>query len=319
MVEYTEPKDAIRAKLSLRHVAAHYGIVIDESGRALCPFHRDSNPSFEVYTARSGDHERWICFPCRAMNEHDINGGDVFHLIMRQEGVGFGGALERARLMARDTPAFRAIQAQPKPTLDPEMWTEHLIAGRNLALDHPRDLEAAGGFPVGWANTLIHRWGWGLSDDGWALVPHYDRSTHLTGIKLRPPTGGRMASVPGSHFLHLYGAWHSSTDQAVLVCEGETDTIWAAHELSGRAARVYGVPSGAGTPLTSEMMQPLVGKDVWLCFDADPPGRGGAERWAATLLQVARGVNVCRLPEGHDLRSASPGVVSLFGDAERLK
>ena len=77
--------DAIRQRVTMRDVLAHYGIGIDRGGFAVCPFHSDRHPSMKVYPNDRG----WWCFVCG-------EGGDIFKFIQKMERCHFGKAAEIA-------------------------------------------------------------------------------------------------------------------------------------------------------------------------------------------------------------------------------
>ena len=319
MIQYVEPLDMLRHKLPLRHIASSYGVVFDTEGHAVCPFHDDSRPSLDLYVSDDGTHERWICFPCRALGR-EPSGGDVFSMIMRAEDIGFVAAVERARLLARDFEGAPDPPAlTPRSELDTTTWESVLAASQADAFRRPLALEAAGRFPpgAGWAAYLVEQWGWGLSEDGWALVPHREASGTLTGIKLRPPSGGDHLSVDGSRYRQLYGAWRSQGDEYAIICEGETDTVWAAKRLRDHGINVLGLP-GASIQPTKEVIAPLHGLTVFVCLDGDDAGRAATERWAAALVDgVSASVWVCSVPDGHDLRTCDTDVMTLMSRSER--
>ena len=64
-----DPFDAIRASVSCLDIARHYGLTVNRSGFALCPWHFDRHPSLKLY---DGDRGCW-CFSCQ-------HGGDVVEL-----------------------------------------------------------------------------------------------------------------------------------------------------------------------------------------------------------------------------------------------
>ena len=216
-----------------------------------------------------------------------------------------------ADLAAMGVAAVRATAAKQTATL--QRWKVALrIAGGGVC-----------GFPTGGAGELVHHWGWGLSGDGWALVPHRDATGTLTGVRLRHPSlirpsgGSRMVCVPGSRFRQLYGVWiidRGAPSPIVLLCEGETDAIQASRDVRGYAIRVLGVP-GAGTAPTALMLEPFAGRDTFVLFDEDDVSIPAGDRWCEALLSVTPSVWRCRAPFGEDLRSSGLNVLRLLGDA----
>ena len=66
--------EAVKQSVTTRQAAESYGIRVNKNGMAVCPFHRDKNPSMKV-------DRRFHCFGCQA-------DGDVIDLyIMRTWGT----------------------------------------------------------------------------------------------------------------------------------------------------------------------------------------------------------------------------------------
>lgn len=76
----------IRHSVFLPHLIQKY-TKLDKYNRALCPFHKDSNPSLSI-NARKG---LWYCFSC-------CKGGDAFSFIMQVDKVSFPKAVRLVAL-----------------------------------------------------------------------------------------------------------------------------------------------------------------------------------------------------------------------------
>lgn len=80
-----EPKDQIKSRLPIQDVIGSY-IKIERAGasfRALCPFHKEKSPSFNISPTR----DAFYCFGCQ-------KGGDIFAFVMEMEGMTFPEALK---------------------------------------------------------------------------------------------------------------------------------------------------------------------------------------------------------------------------------
>ena len=73
---YRDSFEEIRQRVSCLDAARHYGLTVNRSGFALCPWHSDKHPSLKLY---DGDRGCW-CFSCQ-------HGGDVVELVSGLLGV----------------------------------------------------------------------------------------------------------------------------------------------------------------------------------------------------------------------------------------
>ena len=88
MLDQDNIKEQVRQGVDLVEVVAEH-VALTRSGnsfRGLCPFHKETAPSFHVIPAKGIFH----CFGCKA-------GGDVFKFVQLREGVSFP---EAVRLLA---------------------------------------------------------------------------------------------------------------------------------------------------------------------------------------------------------------------------
>lgn len=99
----------------------------------------------------------------------------------------------------------------------------------------------------------------------------------------------------------------------VVLCEGETDTIWAAWQLADRNCEVFGLPTGAGQEPNKEQAEHIQDRSVWIMFDGDAAGRLAAGKWKSRL---ARG-HIVEIPAGEDIVSCGVSVLKLLGLEER--
>lgn len=304
-------KNELRSELSLAFVCSELGILLDENATACCPFHDDHKPSFEVWTDGSGV-ERFSCYPCGIR-------GDVYDLLQLARGLTFTDALLEAEEMHSHQPEgyTHVASTRERVLFDPA------VAGQLVEESWARARENAGwlcvvtgvvpeDFPLDYRcqvdEFILQVWRLGVDHAGNTVFPHYDSLGQLTGVKFRSVEGRRWA-FPGSVFTSLYGGWHARRSRNVLLCEGETDAIFAS--LQDPPVDVLALPAGAGKFIETWTL--LEADTYFLVFDADDAGDEAVSRWTKELS--GRDVRVCTLPRGYDLRDVRGDVNRLMADA----
>ncbi len=293
-------------KLPIAYVleqAGHHLVAKGDVYACPCPFHEDSDPSFDVF----GEHlEKWGCFPCGI-------GGDVLDLIGRLHGASTFG--EQAKLA-------RLLQDQ----MVTDGWTGPTVGvTKTLDMDAVRSrITNAGVAQTGSVaqfldSKLSHSPGLVMSPDwlkevfrvgdeaaGRIVIPYLDRAGQIVTMKHRTPHT-KALSVSGSSFGEvLYGEWlDTDSDKTVVLCEGETDTWAAAYALLDQPYVALGLPTGAGAQPKQAVL--LVGRKVILAFDGDEAGRKAIRRWHSALSTAgAAEVSIAPMPDGYDLAKMVP-------------
>ena len=304
--------------------------------KALCPFHEEKTPSFNVNAQRQIYH----CFGCGV-------GGDVFKFVQEIDKVSFIEAVtflaERAGVELpksqghgeedRLDPLFRAHDLATKyyhyMLRQPE-GAEALayLRGRGLS-DELIDRENLGYAPAGWT-SFVEMAGRrqfdpdvltqaGLASPSRRGRGHFDRFrqriifpiSNLSGRVIA--FGARaMSEEDEPKYLNspetaiysksrvMYGLSRSREpirrSKTALVVEGYMDVLGLAQ------AGVDNVVAASGTALTVDHAQ-LLGRyaeRVVLIFDGDAAGSNAAVRGIEILLKTDLDVKVVALPEGHD-------------------
>ena len=93
----------IKAAISVKQAAEHYGLKVNRNGMACCPFHNDRHPSLKL------NEDYFFCFGCGAK-------GDVIDLVARLFNM---SSYEAAQKLASDfgldpKPPTAAAMAKPK-------------------------------------------------------------------------------------------------------------------------------------------------------------------------------------------------------------
>jgi DNA primase len=332
--------DELRARVSLAGVVGRHVRLI-KRGReyvALCPFHKEKTPSFNVVEEKGFYH----CFGCGAH-------GDVIGFSMRAENLAFREAVEALAKQAGltlpdDTPQERERAAQVATLYDAcesacGYFESQLQGARGAAaLDYLRRRgvgpELMARFRLGYAPG-------GSAQLAQALTPHFPEPLLIeAGLLRRDESGrvydffrdrvifpildrqGRVIAFGGRALGDTQPKYLNSPDSPVfqkgrtlfalslarkavraeappIVAEGYMDVI-ALHG-AGFASAV----APLGTALTEEQLAELwqLAPEPVLCFDGDAAGRRAASRAlerALPLLRLGLTLHFVTLPPGED-------------------
>jgi hypothetical protein len=171
----------------------------------------------------------------------------------------------------------------------------HLAAQYSEAVDPVRLQQLADA--LGLSVTALCRLGVGWSPEhrAWSF-PMTNPKGNVLGVRLRRPGGAKFAVRGGKEGLFLPSDMPPSSAEALLVCEGPTDTA-ALLDLGYPA--VVGRPScTGGIRLLVELMRMRQPAEVVLVADGDEPGRRGADNLASVLVAYVPAVRVITPPAG---------------------
>lgn len=318
-------RQQLKQQLPLEFVLAQLGHPLNSQARAVCPFHNDANPSLRIYESDYG-HQKFHCDPCGA-------DGDVFDLIRRINGVDFPTAEMTADRFLAELPSdwnpMHPVFASNTPA-DPASWGAELKAGQERAALPVSEGGYNGllSFMTGFAEPgevddeearridrfLREHLGWGVVDEGARnviLIPHWSEEGILTGVKVRDIMGSKYARA-GSTFDDLYMSWIPKRFKSLLLCEGETDAIWAKMAIlrDGRPnVDVRALPKGAGNITARHIQQANQWEHVFIVMDADTAGVRATRELVDKL--GPKGL-VCTLPLGKDMREVQPDLAKLL-------
>ena len=256
----------------------------------LCPFHQDSNPSFN-YNARTG---LWICHACGAR-------GDIFQFHMKLYGCDFKTAMrEIAHEEAGVVIPLRRMPQNPRPedkreTTMPPIPPEEIERAHLALLNNKKALEFLRE-KRGWTIDTIKRFKLGYQKRR-VLIPIYDEHGDIVNIRRYSPSGQHPKML---HWAQGYGQarwWpveHLKIDE-VVIFEGEPDTILACQ------LGLPGITQTAGAEtFKPEWAELFRSKKVWICYDRDDAGTKGAEKAAKILARTATEVRIVELPVSGD-------------------
>ena len=320
--------DVIGAVFPLKRAGANF--------RALCPFHKEKTPSFNVNPSK----QIWHCFGCG-------KGGDVFKFVMDYENLDFLGAVRRLaeragiKVEAEDA-AGHAVRGEKELLfrLHDEasaFFQENLRAAdvakrylekRQISLEVARQwrigyaLDAWDGL-LQWsrgkkyppellaaAGLALPREGGGLYDRfrGRLMFSICDEQGRVVGFSGRILTDAKdqpkyvnSPETPifqkGRILFALDKAKRTIIeDKFAVICEGQIDTI-ACHEAS-----ITNVVAPQGTALTEQHARILkrYAEEVVLMYDADEAGQNAIVRSAEPLWEAGLALRVAVIPAGHD-------------------
>lgn len=308
--------------------------------RALCPFHKEKTPSFNVNPQK----QIWHCFGCGT-------GGDVFTFVMKYENLDFIAAVRR--LAERGGVKLEYEERAGEPGRDQK---ESLLKLHDLAANffhHNLMKESSAAVAREYLKKrritaeVAQKWRLGYSPDAWdGLLQHAAAKKfpaellEAAGLALRRESGdgfydrfrGRLMFPIGDEQGRTVGfsgrILTDEKDQPKYVNSPETpifqkgrilfaldkarraiiDEKYAivcegqVDTISCHEAGVENVVAPQGTALTEQHARILkrYAEEVVLMFDADAAGQNAIVRSAEPLWDAGVVIRVAVLPQGHD-------------------
>ncbi len=306
--------------------------------KALCPFHHEKTPSFQVNPAR----QIFKCFGCGA-------GGSVFRFVMDYENVDFATAVRRLAARAgisieEESPEDQKRRSERDRLLalhrDAAEWFHWNLMKRPLAANAREYLKSRG-----INGEIATRWQIGFAPDDWSALSQWacekgysEAELSRGGLVLTRDRGDgvydRFRNRVMFPICNDYGeviAFSGRTlgnDPAKYVNSPETPlftkgrvlfglhkskrAILAANEaivcegqldlISMFEAGIENVTAPQGTAFTAQQARLLrrFAESAVMCFDSDAAGRTAVERSLPALLSVGIAVKVARMPAGQD-------------------
>lgn len=184
--------ERVRAATNIVDVISQY-VALKPAGRGykgICPFHQEKTPSFHVNAERQFFH----CFGCGA-------GGNVYHFLMRAEGLSFGEAVRalagRAHisLAAAESAAASEQDRLRRQLLEVNAWAAAFFV---QVLQNPKLSSAARAYlsKRGVPEDLAGKFGLGYAPPGWdhllqaAQAAHYSEALlEQAGLVVRKRPG----------------------------------------------------------------------------------------------------------------------------------
>ena len=334
------PVEQIKSKLSIVDVVGSY-IKLTKAGssyKALCPFHNEKSPSFNVSPAR----DAYYCFGCN-------RGGDIFSFVEEIEGVQFVDALkmlasragvelrrepkevtsERERLYELMETATCFYEANASKNSEVKTY----LSERGLTPETIRNFRI-GFAPLEWRMLYEHLTQKGFADseiERAGLVKrvegkgYYDR---FRGRVMFPifDANGRVVAFSGRVFGHQTN--HDGTDVAKYINSPETplydkSSILFGYDRAKKSIRIQnftilvegqmdlimahqaGTPNTvavSGTALTEKHLVLLkrLSDNLVFAFDADEAGLVATLRAFQLALLAGMNVRVAAIPDGKD-------------------
>jgi DNA primase len=322
--------------------------------RALCPFHKEKTPSFNVNPQK----QIWHCFGCGA-------GGDVFTFVMKYENLEFVDSVRRLAERAGIKLEYEEKPGEPGRDLKEQLLKLHELAANFF--HHNLLKEASASVAREYlqkrkiTSDVAKKWRLGYSPDAWDGLVQYAASKkfkvdllEIAGLALRRESAdgfydrfrgrlmfpicdeqGRAVGFSGRILtdakdqpkyvnspetpIFQKGRILFALDKAKRAIIDEKYAIVCEGQvdtISCHEAGVENVVAPQGTALTEQHARILkrYAEEVVLMFDADTAGQNAIVRSAEPLWDAGLIIRVAVLPEGHDPDS----FIKAFG-AEKLK
>jgi DNA primase len=306
---------------------------------ALCPFHKEKTPSFNVNATK----QIWHCFGCGT-------GGDVFKFVMQYENLGFTDAVRRLAERAGVTLEFDTAEGAPSRDEKDALFKLHELAAtffHQLLLKQSADGPAQAYLKKrGIGAETVKRWRLGYSPEAWdgllqfAAQKKYPATLMAAaGLALARDSGGyydrfrgrlmfpicdeqgRVVGFSGRILtdakdqpkyvnspetaIFQKGKILFGLDKAKKSILDETLAIICEGQIDTISCHENGftnVVAPQGTAFTEQHARILKRHtdDVILMFDGDDAGQNAAARNAEPLWDLGVGIRVALLPEKHD-------------------
>ncbi len=330
------PVEQIKSRLSIVDVVGSY-IKLEKAGgsyKALCPFHHEKSPSFNVSPSR----DAYYCFGCN-------RGGDIFTFVQEIEGVEFVDALRS--LAARAGVELKHEDGESKSEREKMFaimeaateFYEKQLAANTEALAYLKER--------GLTDETIHSFRIGYAPLEWRALHTYllnkkfiDKEIEQVGLtkpvegkgyydrfrgRVMFPifdTAGRVVAFSGRVFGHqdddvakyinspetplydkssiLFGYDRAKQmmrqQNFTILVEGQMDLIMA-HQ-----AGALNTVAVSGTALTEKHLALLkrLSENLVFAFDADDAGLAATARAFGIALGMGMNVRVAQIPEGKD-------------------
>ena len=322
--------------------------------RALCPFHKEKTPSFNVNPQK----QIWHCFGCG-------EGGNVFTFVMKYENLDFITAVHRLAERAGIKLEYEERDGEPGRDQKEQLLTLHEVAANffhhNLMKEPSATVAREYLTKRSISSASAKKWRLGYSPEAWdGLIQHVGakkfppESLAAAGLALERERGegyydrfrgrlmfpicdeqGRAVGFSGRILtdakdqpkyvnspetpIFQKGRILFALDKAKRAILDEKYAIVCEGQvdtISCHEAGVENVVAPQGTALTEQHARILkrYAEEVVLMFDADAAGQNAIVRSAEPLWDAGVVIRVAVLPPGHDPDS----FVKAFG-AEKLK
>ncbi len=306
--------------------------------RALCPFHKEKTPSFNVSPSK----QIWHCFGCG-------EGGDVFKFVMRYENLDFVAAVERLAeragiVLEYETPsdatrrddkaAMLKLHARAAAWYHQNlMRAESAAAARDYLAQRGMSLDLAKRWQLGYAPDrwdgllgkaqadgyraeFVESAGLALRSDrgfydrfrGRLLFPIHDDQGRVVGFSGRilseDKNQPKYVNSPETPLFHK-GRILFAFDRAKRAILDQSCAVVCEGQIDTIACHENGlenVVAPQGTALTEQHARILkrYTEEVVLMFDGDKAGQKAVVRNAEPLWEAGFVIRVALLPEGDD-------------------
>jgi len=322
--------------------------------RALCPFHKEKTPSFNVNPQK----QIWHCFGCGA-------GGDVFTFVMKYENLDFVGSVRRLAERAGIKLEYEERAGEPTRDVKESLLKLHELTANffhhNLMKERSASVAREYLKKRKITAEVAKKWRLGYSPDKWdGLIRHAAGKKfsaellETAGLALRRESGdgfydrfrgrlmfpicdeqGRTVGFSGRILtdekdqpkyvnspetpIFQKGRILFALDKAKRAIIEEAFAVVCEGQvdtISCHEAGIENVVAPQGTALTEQHARILkrYAEEVVLMFDADAAGQNAIVRSAEPLWDAGVVIRVAVLPQGHDPDS----FVKAFG-ADKLR